>query len=69
MSKVVIEMTDEQKKLDEMANSENLFVVIEYVAKNPKTSPKTLDKLSRYYDEYTRGCVAQNPNTRPNHGC
>ena len=30
-----IEMTDEQKKLDEMANSENLFVVIEYVAKNP----------------------------------
>ena len=40
-----IEMTDEQKKLDEMANSKDLDVR-EAVAKNPNTSPKTLDKLS-----------------------
>ena len=59
-----VEMTDEQKKLDEMANNEN-YGIRKNVAKNPNTSPETLDKLSN--DEYyeVRVNVAEHPNTSP----
>ena len=59
-----VEMTDEQKKLDEMANDEDYEVRYE-VAKNKKTSPKTLDKLADDEDEMIRYYVAEHPNTSP----
>ena len=55
-------MTDEQKKLDEMAKSEDANVR-RNVAKNPNTSIETLDKLSNDENILVRGAVAENPRT------
>ena len=57
-----VEMTDEQKKLDEMANSKIVLTRMN-VAENEDTSPKTLDRLSNDENADIRGGVANNWNT------
>lgn len=50
--------------LDKM--SDNAILVRDEIAKNPNTSIKTLNKLSKdKYDSLTRRNVAKNPNTHP----
>ena len=67
-----VEMTDEQKKLHELAiNSGRNFNRKESIARDRKTHPITLDMLANGPDEYdgvyygVHSSVASNPNTHP----
>ena len=56
------EMTDEQKKLHDMIKHPHEGARAN-IARNPKTHPKTLEKLSEDCSKYVRQEVARNPNT------